>query len=76
MVLFQLDIAKTLQGQTARESPEAGFIDEVHGQEACMASQRHFARIQAPGACPMAHCSFALSTLMYGAKTGSHSGWF
>ena len=38
--LFKWKIAKTWSGWMARKSPESGFIDEVHGQEACMASRR------------------------------------
>ena len=37
MELFELKIAITWSGWMARESPESDFIDEVHGQEACMA---------------------------------------
>ena len=39
--LFKWKIAKTWPGWMARESPESGFIDEVHSQEACMASRGH-----------------------------------
>ena len=76
MDLFKWKTAKTWSGRMASESKESGFIDEVHGQEACMVLQRHYIGIQAPETCPTVHSkdviffSSVLHVLSVGRDTG------